>query len=55
MDDLEEMTVGMCLDFIDDYVDRNDPEKIKKRKNKPKRATQADIDAFTHHGKIGAG
>ncbi|WP_280524660.1 hypothetical protein [Thermoactinomyces vulgaris] len=41
---MEEMTVGMCLDYIEEYVKMNNP---KKKQTKPARkATQADFDAF---------
>jgi hypothetical protein len=39
--DLEVMTVGMCLDFITEWLDAHNPKKERKRK-----ATQADFDAF---------
>jgi hypothetical protein len=35
------MTVGMVLDFIQEFIDHNNPKKVKKRK-----ATQEDFDAF---------
>lgn len=41
LDDLEEMTIGMCLDYIDEYVEMNTPSKDKKR-----RASQKDFDSF---------
>jgi len=41
---MEYMTVGMCLDFIDEYVERQKPDKNKKQKNKA--ATQSDFDNF---------
>ncbi|MGG3888646.1 hypothetical protein [Metabacillus fastidiosus] len=40
-DDLEDMTIGMCLDFIDEYVELNNPKKEKVR-----RASQNDFDSF---------
>jgi len=39
--DFEMMTVGMCLDYIDEYVEQKNPEKEKKRQ-----AKQADMDSF---------
>ena len=41
IDDLFIMTVGMCLDYIQEYVDHNKPQK-----EKSKRATQQDFDNF---------
>jgi hypothetical protein len=35
------MTIGMCLDFIDEYIEMNKPEKEKIRK-----ASQSDFDVF---------
>lgn len=40
-DDLEMMTIGMCLDFVDEYIDNKNPKKKKERK-----ATQKDYDSF---------
>lgn len=40
-DDFEDMTIGMCLDFVDEYIDHNNPKKQKARK-----ATQGDFDSF---------
>lgn len=40
-DDLENMTIGMCLDYIDEYVEQKDPKKEKVRQ-----ATQDDFDSF---------
>jgi hypothetical protein len=39
--DLEIMEIGMCLDYIDEYIEYSKPAKERKRK-----ATQADFDAF---------
>lgn len=46
--DLEEMTIGMCIDFIYEYMELH---KISTDSNHPKQsnvrqATQADYDAF---------
>jgi hypothetical protein len=35
------MTVGMVLDYIEEYVDHTNDKKVRKRK-----ATQNDFDAF---------
>jgi hypothetical protein len=35
------MTVGMILDYIEEYIDHNNPKKKRSRK-----ATQQDFDAF---------
>ncbi len=35
------MDIGDCLDYIQEWIDHNDPKKEKKRK-----ATQADFDSF---------
>jgi len=40
-DDLEIMTIGMCLDYIEEYVDQKNPDKEQKRQ-----AKQSDFDAF---------
>lgn len=40
-EDMEVMTVGMCLDYIEEYVDMSNPKKSKNRK-----ATQSDFDSF---------
>jgi hypothetical protein len=37
------MTVGMVLDYIQEYIDVNNPKKKTKKKRK---ATQQDFDAF---------
>lgn len=39
--DLEIMTIGMCLDYIEEYLEQQKPQKERKRK-----ATQADFDSF---------
>jgi hypothetical protein len=36
------MTIGGCLDFIEEYVEQNNPNK----KKKARRASQADFDSF---------
>lgn len=41
LNDLEIMTIGMCLDYIEEYLEQSDPKKQRKRK-----ATQADMDSF---------
>lgn len=35
------MTIGMCLDYIDEYIEMQKPDKEKSRK-----ASQQDFDAF---------
>jgi len=40
-DDLEIMTIGMCLDYIEIYVERKNPDKEQTRK-----ASQKDMDFF---------
>jgi hypothetical protein len=42
LDDLQIMTVGMVLDYIQEFIDQNNPNKEKK----PRKATQEDFDAF---------
>lgn len=42
-DDLENMTIGMCLDYIDEYVEQKDPNK---KSEKVRQATQDDFDNF---------
>lgn len=39
--DLETMTIGMCLDYIDEYIEQQNPKKSKARK-----ASQSDFDSF---------
>ena len=40
-EDLEDMTIGMCLDFIEEYIGMNKPANQKVRV-----ATQSDFDNF---------
>ncbi len=40
-DDLEDMTIGMCLDYIEEYIGMNNPANQKVRV-----ATQSDFDNF---------
>jgi hypothetical protein len=35
------MTIGMCLDYIQEYIEQQKPAKERKRK-----ATQADFNSF---------
>ncbi|RPJ97292.1 hypothetical protein CW357_01095 [Rummeliibacillus sp. TYF005] len=42
--DMELMTIGMCLDYIDEYNEIHNPKEQKE--NKPRKATQADIEAL---------
>lgn len=39
--DLDDLTIGMCLDFIYEYIDFQKPQKEKVRK-----ASQRDFDSF---------
>lgn len=39
--DLDHMTIGMVLDFIDSYIELQKPESEKSRK-----ASQGDFDSF---------
>lgn len=41
LEDLKLLTVGMVLDYIEEYIEQSKPNKEKKRK-----ASQADFDAF---------
>lgn len=43
LQDLEVMTIGMCLDYIYEFIKFKKP---KKSKTKVRNATQADFDAF---------
>lgn len=38
--DLEIMTIGMCLDYIEEFLEQTAPKK------KARRASQADFDSF---------
>jgi len=40
LDDLENMTIGMCIDYMEEVVDAMNP------KPKVRRATQEDFDSF---------
>ena len=40
-EDLENMTIGMCLDYIEEYIEMNNPADQKIRK-----ASQSDFDNF---------
>lgn len=40
-EDLQLMTIGMILDYVQEFIDHNNPKKTRKRK-----ATQQDFDAF---------
>jgi len=42
LDDMEYMTIGECLDYIENYVDI----KNGKQKTTTRKATQEDFDAF---------
>ncbi len=38
---MEDMTIGMCLDYADEYIEQNKPAKDKVRQ-----AKQSDFDSF---------
>ena len=38
-DDMEDMTIGMCIDYMQEVIEFNNP-------NKSKKATQKDFDSF---------
>lgn len=40
--DMEEMTIGMCLDYMEEVIRQNKGESKKESRN----ATQSDFDAF---------
>jgi len=42
LDDMEFMTIGECLDYIENYVEI----KTGKQEEKTRKATQEDFDAF---------
>jgi hypothetical protein len=39
--DLEIMTIGNCLDYVQEYLDAQNPKKVRTRK-----ASQKDFDSF---------
>jgi hypothetical protein len=39
--DMDDMTIGMCLDFIEEYIDYQKPNE-----KKAKKASQKDFDSF---------
>lgn len=41
---MELMTIGMCLDYIDEYNEIHNP--TEQKETKPRKATQADIQAL---------
>lgn len=41
---MEGMTIGMCMDYVYEFIENNQPEK--KKKKKVRKATQADFDRF---------
>lgn len=43
-EDMEGMTIGMCMDYVYEFIENNKPEKQKKKK--VRKATQADFDRF---------
>lgn len=40
--DLEDMTIGMCLDYMDEYIEHSDTKSTKRSR----KATQSDFDSF---------
>lgn len=40
-EDVEQNSIGLCIDLIDEYIERQKPEKEKVRK-----AKQTDFDSF---------
>lgn len=40
--DLEDMTIGMCLDYMDEYIEQSDTKSTKRSR----KATQSDFDSF---------
>ena len=40
--DIEDMTIGMCIDYMEEVIDRSNTES----KGKPRKATQNDFDSF---------
>ena len=43
-EEMEEMTIGDCLDFIQEFVDNQ--KKTGEKKEKVRKATQKDFDSF---------
>ncbi|MDB1943744.1 hypothetical protein PMY73_07030 [Clostridium tertium] len=41
-EDMEDMTIGMCIDYMEEVIEMNNGEK----KQKTRKATQADFDSF---------
>lgn len=41
--DLENMTIGMALDYIDEYLEVKNPDK---KQSNIRKANQADFDSF---------
>jgi len=42
MQDVDQMTIGFCLDFIDEFIEREKP----KEEPKTRKAQQSDFDFF---------
>lgn len=42
-EDMEDMTIGDCLDFVQEYVDQN---KKQNKQSNVRKATQDDFDCF---------
>lgn len=41
-EDMEDMTIGMCIDYMEEVIEMNNGEK----NPKARKATQADFDSF---------
>lgn len=41
-EDMEDMTIGMCIDYMEEVIEMNNGEK----KQKARKATQDDFDSF---------
>jgi hypothetical protein len=39
--DIDQMTIGMCLDYVEEFIERQKPQNKQIRK-----ATQSDFDCF---------
>ena len=46
INDMEYMTIGMCLEYIDTWVDSFGQKNESNNKPKVRKATQADFNAF---------
>lgn len=46
MADMEDMNVGQCLDFIQEWIENNSNNEKGKTKTKTRKATQDDFNNF---------